>query len=164
MFYKTDYAGWKETRQSTSGHLIRLYGATISWNSKNQKCVALSTAEAEFIATCDAIKSAKFIQQLVQEFTKNLPEIHLSLDNQAAIAYIKNGGYSAKLKHVDTRYKDLLATLKETNVAYIKTKQNPADFASSRRRLFPVCRHDQGAIWVWADHRSNKYVIMQWGV
>lgn len=46
-------ANWAEDRidrKSKSGYVFRLYGGTISWSCKKQTCVALSSAEAEYVA------------------------------------------------------------------------------------------------------------------
>ena len=46
----SDYAGELDDRKSTSGHLFKLAGAAVSWTSKEQSTVSLSTAEAEYVA------------------------------------------------------------------------------------------------------------------
>ena len=50
----SDYAGDLDDRKSTSGYLFKLAGAVISWRSKKQPTVALSTAEAEYVALSSA--------------------------------------------------------------------------------------------------------------
>ena len=49
-----DWAGDTDDRKSTSGYLFQLSGVAVSWSSKKQICVALSTAEAEYMALCSA--------------------------------------------------------------------------------------------------------------
>lgn len=52
----SDLAGDIDTRKSTSGYLISFAGGAVSWKSRLQKYVALSTTEAEFIAATEASK------------------------------------------------------------------------------------------------------------
>jgi hypothetical protein len=49
-FVDSDWAGCPDSRRSISGYALMLNGATITWKSKRQSVVALSTAEAEFTA------------------------------------------------------------------------------------------------------------------
>ena len=53
-----DWAGDMDDRKSTSGYMFQISGAAISWRSKKQPCVALSTAEAEYIALASAAQEA----------------------------------------------------------------------------------------------------------
>ncbi|QHO56103.1 Retrovirus-related Pol polyprotein [Arachis hypogaea] len=55
-FTDADMAGDIDSRKSTSGYLVKFAGGDISWQSRLQKCVALSTTEAEFIAATEACK------------------------------------------------------------------------------------------------------------
>ena len=60
-----DMAGDVDSRKSTSGYLITFAGGAVSWQSKLQKCVALSTTKAEFIAATEACKELLFGDFLV---------------------------------------------------------------------------------------------------
>jgi len=57
-FSDADWAGDHETRRSTTGFTFIFGGAAVSWGSKLQKTVALSTMEAEYMALCEASKEA----------------------------------------------------------------------------------------------------------
>ena len=63
-FSDADWAGDCSDRKSTSGFVFMLSGAAISWNSKKQTCVALSTAEAEYIALAETAQEAVWVQKL----------------------------------------------------------------------------------------------------
>jgi hypothetical protein len=51
-----DYAGDTTDRRSISGHLYLLLGGPVTWNSVKQRCVSVSTTEAEYIALSEASK------------------------------------------------------------------------------------------------------------
>ena len=66
-FSDADWGGDLDDRKSTSGYLFKLSGAAISWRSKKQTCVALSTAEAEYMALASAAQEAMWLQQITTD-------------------------------------------------------------------------------------------------
>ena len=78
-------------RKSTSGFVFQIGGTSVSWQSKKQPCVALSTAEAEYIALANAAQEAIWIRKLVSELKKEPAKpIVIYEDNQSAICMSKN--------------------------------------------------------------------------
>lgn len=63
----SDWAGDKETRRSTGGFVFTLAGGTVSWKTKRQSVVALSSTEAEYIALSEATKEAVWMRRLLRE-------------------------------------------------------------------------------------------------
>lgn len=63
----SDMAGDVDSRKSTSGYLVTFAGGAVSWQSKLQKCVALSTTEAEFIAATEACKDMLWMKRFLQD-------------------------------------------------------------------------------------------------
>ena len=63
----SDMARDEDSRKSTSGYLITLSGGVISWQSRLQKCIALSIVEAEFIAVTEACKELLYMKQFLRE-------------------------------------------------------------------------------------------------
>jgi hypothetical protein len=101
----TDYAGCLDTCRSTTGWIITLGGAPISWASKRQKTVSLSTCEAKYMAASEAAKEAIWIQGLMKELSlANTPIIPLHIDNDAALKLTKNPEHRERSKHIDVRY------------------------------------------------------------
>ena len=127
-----DYAGDLDTRRSTTGSLHILNGGIVSWQSRSQPTVALSTTEAEYMAVCDGVKSSKFLIQFLREIGAKdrveLPLIHGS-DNQGAIALAENPVLHSRTKHIDIRYHFIRDALKngDTVLKYIPTDEMPAD-------------------------------------
>ena len=81
-----NWAGDLDDRKSTSGYVFQISNAAISWRSKKQSCVALSTAEAEYMALASATQEAIWLQQLLTDL-KSKPNGPMLIfeDNQAAI-------------------------------------------------------------------------------
>lgn len=100
-----DYAGCLDFRRSTSGFVFLHLGCAIDWGSRRQQCTALSTTEAEYIASSDASKEAIWLQRLLSEID-SLPVGHVRLlcDNQSAIRLIHNPANHQRTKHIDVRY------------------------------------------------------------
>jgi len=88
-----------------SGYVYILDGGAVSWASKKQELVTLSTTEAEYVAATHAAKEGIWLCRLVKEVF--CPLVHptpLHLDSQSAIALTKDGSYHAHTKHIDIRY------------------------------------------------------------
>ena len=64
-FSDADWAGDQNDRKSTSGYIFQISNAAVSWRSKKQSCVALSTAEAEYMALSSAFQEAAWMRQLL---------------------------------------------------------------------------------------------------
>jgi hypothetical protein len=100
-------ADWasQDHRHSTSGYIFLIDGGAISWSSKKQPVVALSSTEAEFIAATHAAKELMWIRFIVGEIARPLTSpTTLYCDNQSAIALTRDGVYHARSKHIDVRF------------------------------------------------------------
>jgi ribonuclease HI len=97
----SDYAGDIDTRRSTTGNVFLLHGGAISWSSRLQQTVAVSTTEAEYMAAAAAVKEALWLRVLLSDFNINMDAILIYGDNQAAIHLVKNANAAARSKHID---------------------------------------------------------------
>jgi len=79
----SDMAGDVNSRKSTSSYLITFAGRAVAWQSRLQKCVALSTTEAEFIATTEACKELLWMKKFVQELVFQQRRYVLFCDSQS---------------------------------------------------------------------------------
>ena len=103
-FSDADWAGDAEGRKSTSGYIFCIAGGPVSWRSKKQESVALSTAEAEYVALSSAAQECVWIKRLNFELANisNGPSVIME-DNQSCIAMSKNPQYHGKSKHIDIK-------------------------------------------------------------
>ena len=92
---------------STTGNqrLFKISGGTVSWRSKKQSCVALSTAEAEYVALASAAQDATWMSRLTAGLENRSEEpIVLFEDNQSAISMTKNPQFHGRSKHTSIKY------------------------------------------------------------
>ncbi|MCO5597082.1 hypothetical protein L7F22_051156 [Adiantum nelumboides] len=124
-----DFAGHPDCRKSTSGYVFTFTGGTVSWISRLQKCVALSTTEAEYVAATEASKEVLWLMRLVEELgiKSQVPVLHC--DSQSAIMLARNPVFHAKTKHIEVKYHFIRSVLddKSTTLVKVHTDDNPAD-------------------------------------
>jgi hypothetical protein len=129
-FADADHGGDKNSGKSTGGYLIKFGSGAVSWSSKLQPIVALSTTEAEYIAAVEAAKEMVWMRQLLTEFgfQVNEPSI-LRIDNQSAISVSKNPEHHGRMKHLDLRYYWLRdqVNIGVITPLYVPTEEMPAD-------------------------------------
>ena len=92
-------------RKSVTGMIGRLAGGTVSYKTKFQDIIALSSTEAEFIAACDAGKNCLYIRSILDDL--GIPQEAATIiyeDNKAAIAMANARRPTKRTKHIDTRY------------------------------------------------------------
>ena len=126
----SDWAGDVSTRISTSGYIFRLGGATISWKSKRQATVALSSTEAEYIALCAASQEVVWLRRLLASMGLQQKEpTTLNEDNQGTIALSKNPKSHARTKHIDIKYHYVREVVEreEIELVYCSTDKMIAD-------------------------------------
>ena len=85
--------------------MFQISGAVISWRSKKQTCVALSTAEGEYMALASAAQEAILMRQLLTDL-RNPPRepTRIFEDNQSAICLAKNPQFHGRAKHIGIKY------------------------------------------------------------
>ena len=123
------------TRRSTTGYLFLFRGTPISWSSKLQKTVALSSCEAEYMALKEAIKEQQYIRAILGELIpilgKNLAIdcTKVYTDSNSAIQLAKNPVYRTRSKHIDIQYHYIREQVqnKTTNLLWTSTASQLAD-------------------------------------
>ena len=127
-----DWGGDSDDHRSTSGYIFQVGGAAISWRSKKQSCVALSTAEAEYMALTNAAQEAVWLRKLTADLTKEerAPKpIVIYEDNQSAICIAKNPQFHGRTKHIGIKYHYIREQVNSKNVElkYCPTEEMLAD-------------------------------------
>jgi hypothetical protein len=150
-FTDSDYARDQDDRRSTSGYVFMLGTSAVSWSSKKQQIVTLSTTEAEFIAATACACQVIWLRKIIEELQfQQIEATTVFYDNNLEIKLSKNPVLHGRSKHIDVRYyflRDLSndGTIKlvycrsEDQVADIHTK--PLKFATfvKLRGLLGVC-------------------------
>ena len=109
-----DWAGDCDDRHSTTGDLFLMAKGPISWTSKKQPVIALSTSEAEYVAVSAAAQEAVWLRRFLADL-KALPEdpTIIMKNNQGAIALAKNPIAHARTKHIDIKYHYIREAIQE---------------------------------------------------
>ena len=104
-YSNADWAGDRDKRRSTSGHVFILSDGAVTWCSKRQASVALSTVESKYMALSLATQEAVWLRRLVEEMGNPDPEATVIYeDNQGAIATAHNPVFHRRTKHIQIRY------------------------------------------------------------
>jgi transposase InsO family protein len=138
-----DWANNKGDRKSITGWVAKLNGDPISWSSKKQRTVALSTCEAELYAEAAAIQEVLWLRGLLKELGLHIQTgsvVHG--DNQSTIAISKNGVKSERTKHVDVKYHFITETIEggEVQLKWVPTNEQQADIFT-KALAQPVFEH-----------------------
>lgn len=147
VYADADWGNNLDDRRSVSGYVVKLHGATISWATRKQTSVALSTTEAEFMALCQASCEAMWVVNLLKmlDVEVALP-VTIYEDNQPCIAICKEPRKHRRMKHIDIQYfflRDLIQEKKiklqyqptEDQLADLMTKGLPAPRFSKLRTM-----------------------------
>ena len=107
-------------------------GACVSWFSRTQKCVTLSTTEAEYVALADVIKEVLFLRQVWRFMLPDvgMPCIPVFEDNQGAVQLAQNPITNSNSKHIDVRHHFLreLVGRREISIIHVPSPYQHADF------------------------------------
>jgi len=104
----SDWAGCLDSRHSTGAYIVLAGQSPVSWSSKKQATVALSSTGAQYKALTQTTKEAIWLRFLLSEILdrqyKKLPSITIFADNQGCIALAHNPEYHARTKHIDIQH------------------------------------------------------------
>ena len=124
-------ASWEE-RNSTSGWIVKWQSAALSWGSRKQQSVALSSCESEIIALSEATKDVVYLRRFLSGLDPSYVDgpSELFTDNQGARDTSYNPVNHDRMKHVARRHyfvRDMVEEF-EIRVPYVRTSDNIADF------------------------------------
>lgn len=139
----SDWAGDIDDRKSCSGNVLMLSGGPISWKSKKQCSVALSTMEAEYAALSEVSREIVYIKRLMihmgfEMYVKS--PINVFCDNQSAIELSKDAVLHKRSKHIDISYHFTreLVDNKDILISYVQTNLMLADILT---KALTKCKH-----------------------
>ena len=120
----------KDDGRSVTGYILYFMNVPISFKSKQQPLVTLSSCEAEYVGISELAKEIMFAKQLLEDFNikVELP-IRIYVDNQGAIQMVRNNKSGAGTKHVNCRF-HFVRELRNDNILeliYVKSEDNEAD-------------------------------------
>jgi peroxiredoxin family protein len=112
------------------GYVFTVFDCPISWSSKKQTVVALSTCEAKYISACNAACQGIWLQSLLQEMKIDInDEVELMADNKSAINLAKYPIAHGRSKHIETKFHFLRDQVNKgrIKISYCKTEMQVAD-------------------------------------
>lgn len=150
-FSDSDWGGDKNDGRSTSGYVFKLFGNTVSWASRKQSTVSLSSTEAEYVALTEAICECKWIRKLLAELNIDcVGPVVIFEDNQSCIRVADDQKTSKRMKHLDIKYHFICEAVAngEVELEYKPTNEQLADIMTKGlgRSLF-------------VEHRANLNLI-----
>jgi hypothetical protein len=125
----SDWASDPTGRRSQTGFFLKLAGGLISWTSKAQKTVALSSTEAEYMALSDCSRQVVWMHTLLGELGYHLKPVPICGDNQGSIFIASNPVTEKRSKHIDIRFHYIREVMNKNLVElyFIDGENNPAD-------------------------------------
>lgn len=149
----SDLANDLDNRRSTGGMAYYVINSLITWASQKQRCVALSSCEAEFmvatLATCQGI----WLRRLLREITgQNVPPVEIKVDNRSSLDLMKNPVFHGRSKHIDIRFHFIRECVEngEITVEFVPSEEQKADILTKPlgRLKFEVMRDLLGVMKV----------------
>lgn len=150
-FTDSDYAGDLDDRKSTYGYAFMFGSASVSWCSKKQPIITLSTTEAEFVAAAVCTCQAPWLRNILEELQcKQQAVSQIFCDNSSTIKLSKNSVFHGICKHIDVRFHFLrdLSRDEVIKLIYYRSEDQVADIFIKPlksatfvklRRLLGVC-------------------------
>ena len=155
-FSDSDLASDIDDRKSTGGSVFFLGMNLVTWVSQKQRVVALSSCEAEYIASANAACQGIWLSRLLGELLGiQAPKVSLLVDNKSAIALSKNPVHHDRSKHIDTRYHFVRECVENgsIDIDHVSTQNQLADILTKAlaKVRFIELRQQLGVIDVQRD-------------
>lgn len=124
-FTDADWAGDPSSRRSTSGYCFDLGSAVISWCSKKQATIALSSTEAEYNAATLAAQECVWLTRLIKDISHaSMQPVELYCDNMSSIRLASNPVFHARTKHIEVHYHFIREKVLQEEIDLIKVDTN----------------------------------------
>lgn len=114
-----DWGSDVHDRKSITGYLFMLAGGAVSWQSKKQHTVALSSVEAEYMAATQASKEALWWKSFFHQLEIDIQgPVSIASDSMGSIALTKNATYHSRTKHIDIQHHFVRQHVNEGKIAF----------------------------------------------
>lgn len=142
-YVDSDWAGDMTDRKSISGFVVKVFGNTVAWVTRKQKCIALSSTEAELIAMCAATQEVLWYKKVLCDMNIECKIISMYEDNQGCISIAKNPENNRRVKHIDVKYRFISECIKDKilKIEYIDSKSQMADILTKGLNRVQFCAH-----------------------
>lgn len=128
-FVDADWGGDLNDRKSVTGFLFKVFGNVVTWVTRKQNCVTLSTTEAELVALSVSVCEGLWLVKLMKDFGFEINKIIYYEDNQGCIALVKNPANNRRVKHIDLKFKFVCENVEKglIELKFIKSNEQQAD-------------------------------------
>jgi hypothetical protein len=126
----SDWVGDPDDRKSTTSYAFSIGSGVVSWSSKKQPTISLSSTEAEYKALCSATCEAIWLRRILEDVgQKQEGPTSIKCDNQSTIKLASNPIYHARSKHIETQHYFVREKIQsqEIEINYCNTNDNVAD-------------------------------------
>jgi len=150
VYTDADHAGNTDNRRSRTGYVTMLNGSAVSWKTRLQDRVGISSTEAEYYAASEAFGEAKWFRMFLAELNLQQSEPTVILeDNQSCINLSQNPVFQFRTKQIDIRHHQLREAVKynEIILVHIATSDQLADSLT------------KGLHWKQFHKLTNEYMM-----
>ena len=140
-FMDADWGSNRDDQRSIGAYVVKIGCGSVSWKSKKQTCVALSSMEAEYMALCQAAKESVWMVDFLRDLGISIHNtMVVNSDNQGAIALAKNPVFHDRSKHIDIQFHFTRKLVKKGRIGlnYIPTQEMVADILT---KALPCAQH-----------------------
>ena len=137
-YVDSDYAGDEDDRRSTSGYTFLFGDGAVSWSSKKQPIVTLSTTEAEYVAAASGACQAVWLRNVLMDIGCDQEKGTVILyDNSSTIKLAKNHVLHGRSKHIHVRYHFIRELVNEEVISleYCTTQEQVSDIMTKPVKL-----------------------------
>ena len=137
-----DWGSDQDDQQSIRAYIVKIGCGAVSWKSKKQTCMALSSTEAEYVALCQVVKESVWMVEFLEGLGVSIHNaMMINVNNQGAIALARNPVFHNRSKHIDIQYHFTRGLVRAGKIAlnYVPTKEMLVDLLT---KPLPRSQHE----------------------
>lgn len=138
-YANSSYAGNLENKKSITGYCFFLSGAIVTWCSKQQRTVSISTSKAKYVAVSQGTREGVWIRQFLNELlpVNAVREIKMLSDNETSVILTKDPKSQNQTKHIDMIHHHVRGLVEDGELA-IDSIENSAMLADGLTKTLPT--------------------------